>query len=144
MSNTLNRNMSMIYSVLHIMGLLLIFEACFMGACFFLSWGLYLFSDDAILASNELKAMQSFIIPTLLTLGVGMGLYFPHRKKQIIVDKRSGYGRCVYMVLFLFVWCPAFCFGWLHKLFYRCFLRNSLWIYHHRCFYNDRCGKSAI
>ncbi|MCF0209820.1 MAG: TrkH family potassium uptake protein [Bacteroidales bacterium] len=91
MSNTLNRNMSMIYSVLHIMGLLLIFEACFMGVCFFLSWGLYLFSDDAILASNELKAMQSFIIPTLLTLGVGMGLYFPHRKKQIIVDKRSGY-----------------------------------------------------
>ena len=106
-----NRNTDMLLSALHIVGMLLIMEGLFMIVCTVPSFYELLTNFRQNVIAMETKAIKILFLCALITIASGSVLYFSVRKKNVLVDKRTGF------LIVTIIWTVCSVFGSLPYIF---------------------------
>lgn len=117
MADNRKRNIEMFVSAFHIVSILLVMEGIFMLFSTIPSIYELLFSTDNSVINSETKAIKVLCLCASITICCGLLIYLPIRKKNINVDKRSGFlvVTLVWIVFSLFGCLPYMLGGYINN-----------------------------
>lgn len=117
MADNRKRNIEMFLSAFHIVSILLVMEGLFMLFSTIPSIYELLFSTDNSVIHSETKAIKVLCLCASITICCGLLIYLPIRKKNINVDKRSGFlvVTLVWIVFSLFGCLPYMLGGYINN-----------------------------